>query len=139
MVGRRIYGADNREWRVRRRWLPWKPRARGPFRDAGWDALDLGLHLGDSPWGIAGAILASIAFVLFVVFVLPLLLTLLEIVAVLVLLPLFVVARLLLRKPWIVVARTKGPPPEARTTSGPGWRGSAEAMEELIQDIRSHG
>lgn len=141
MLGRRVYGADNREWRVARRWLPWKPRRRGPFGDAvdAGDGIELGLHLGDSPLGIVGAIGAAIALILFVVFVLPVLLTVLEVVLVLVLLPLFVVARIVLRKPWIIVARTKGPPPEERTVSASGWRGSADAMEGLIQDIRSYG
>lgn len=141
MLGRRVYGADNREWRVARRWLPWKPRVRGPFRDAvhASDGFDVGFGLADGPSGIVVAIGATIAFVLFVVFLLPLLLTALEIVVVLALLPVFVVARLVLRKPWIIVARTKGPPPEERTASASGWRGSTEVMEELIQDIRSHG
>lgn len=138
MVGRRIYGADNREWFVGRRWLPWKPRRRRRGGDAAEDIADsfhLGLDFSDGPTSIVVGILVLV--VLIVLF--PIILTALEIVLVLVLLPLFVVARLVLRKPWIIVARTKGPHPEERTAVVSGWRASREAMEAMIQDIRSNG
>lgn len=142
MLGRRVYGADNREWVVGRRWLPWKPRRRGKLGEASdaFHGIDFGFDLLDEgPLGLLITIIVAIVFVLFLVFVLPLILTLLEIVLVLVLLPLFVVARIVLRKPWIIVARTKGPPPEERTVSASGWRASTQAMEGLIQEIRSRG
>lgn len=142
MLGRRIYGADNREWVVGRRWLPWRPRRRGRLGEASdaMHGIDFGFDvLDEGPWGLFLTVIVAIVFVLFVVFVFPLILTALEIVLVLVLLPLFVVARVVLRKPWIIVARTKGPPPEERTVSASGWRASAQAMERLIQEIRSRG
>lgn len=141
MFGRTIRGADGREWRVARRWLPWAPRKRGRF-DGAADALhgsDLGVDIGDGPAGVVIAIVAAVAFVLFIVFVLPIVLTILEIVLVLFLLPLFVVARLVLRKPWVIVARTKGPPPEERSASVSGWRASGNAMQELVQEIQVRG
>lgn len=142
MLGRRIYGADNRMWVVGRRWLPWKPRRRGRFVEAGdaMHGIDFGVGLFDEgPWGLLMTVIVAVVFVLFLVFVFPVILTALEIVLVLVLLPLFVVARIVLRKPWIIVARTKGPPPEERTASVSGWTASSRAMDELIQEIRSRG
>ena len=141
MLGRRVYGADNREWVVARRWLPWRPRKRGSFGQAGdaMDGIDVGLELLDGPWGLFLTVIVAIVGTLFVVFVLPIVLTALEIVLVLVLLPLFVIARVVLRKPWIIVARTKGPPPEQRTVAVSGWRASRDAIDAMIQDIRSTG
>lgn len=141
MVGRRIVGADGRKWRVYRRWLPWQPRRRGRFGEA-LDALrapDLGFEFLDGPGGVVVSILVFVAFVLVVVFVLPVVLTALEILLVFVLLPLFVVARLVLRKPWIVVARTAGPPPEERTVAVRGLRASGSEIDRIVQQIRREG
>lgn len=137
MVGRRVYGADNREWFVGRRWLPWKPRRRRGSADAldVADGMHVGIDISDGPVSIIlGILVVGVVILLF-----PVIITALEVVLVLVLLPLFVVARLILRKPWIIVARTKGPHPEERTAVVSGWRASREAMEAMIQDIRSNG
>ena len=141
MLGRRVHGADDREWIVGRRWLPWSPRKRGSFGDAvnALDDIRMGFDFLEGPGGIVATIVVAIVALLFVVFVLPIVLTALEIVLVLALLPMFVIARIVLRKPWIIVARTKGPPPEERTTAVSGWRASRVAMETMIQEIRGRG
>lgn len=139
MHGRRVVGRDGREWRIRRRWLPWEPRRRGNLSDDGLFGIDLSFTIASSGWGIVAIIALVVGLVLFAIFVLPVIITIFEIFLALLLVPFFVLARVILRRPWIVVASTKGPPPEQRAASVPGWRASREAMERLAQEIQMQG
>ncbi|MFN2389970.1 MAG: hypothetical protein ABR575_10260 [Actinomycetota bacterium] len=120
-MGRIVTGPDGRRWRIHRRWLPWEPRVRAKSpaddSDALLSAWDLDLDLPDGPLGLAFGIVAAIALIGLIVLLFPLLLTALEVVIALVLLPMVVIARFILRTPWVVVARTKGPPAERRARS----------------------
>jgi hypothetical protein len=143
VLGRRVTAPDGRTWRVRRRWLPWRRRARaGEWVDGG-DLGRLGgqlLEAADGPLGAIFLVLGLLVLLAFVVlFVLPLTVVVLELLLVLALLPLVVLARVLLRTPWIVVARTAGPPPEERVEAVSGWRASSRAIDDLAQRIAVDG
>ncbi len=90
--------ARDDRYRVKVRWLPWRPRVRS--RSYEWADLVSFLDL-DLP-GALGVILGIIALVLFVVLILPIAFFVLELVAVVVVLALVLVLRFVFRRPWIV-------------------------------------
>ena len=136
-MARTIVGPDQRRWRIRRRWLPWKPRKRSEWWDFEPGFLDLAnLDFLDSPLAFVALLFIAIILGAVLVFLLPFLVTALEVLIVFVLMPLFVVARVAFRTPWIIVADTQGPPQEERVRAVSGWRKSGQAMEELAREIQ---
>jgi len=144
MLAERVVAPDGREWVVRRRWLPrlggetlWgrfhrrfrqTVRRAGDVADADPGCLEV---VGE---GIVAAI-AIIVFVLVLIFVaVPLLVAIVDIVILLLLALLGVLARVVLRRPWLVEARANdGTALEWKVV---GWRASGEwrrEMAELLQ------
>jgi hypothetical protein len=137
-MGRTVSSPDGNRWYVRRVWLPWRPKWRGRRRDIDpTDADGLQLASGCAPDALDDvlAILAVVAFVLlFVLFVWPVLVALVEVVLLAVLVLLGGMARIVLRRPWVVEATPA-------TGSGRfrwkvvGWRRSGEVVEELAGQL----
>jgi hypothetical protein len=102
------------------------------------DLLDasFGLDAIDALWPA----LAFALFVLLVIFVLlPLLGVALELIALLFLLASGTFGRVVLRRPWIVVAEKIGDPEERVTFAVKGWRDSSEALRELRTTLAATG
>ena len=114
-MSRRVHGADGRAWIIRRHWMSFRPRWRGSRADIGaapWDIADIG-NLGlmaDDFVGVGtvvtGILIVVVVFVVSAVIALPLLLLLGEVVLFLLLGFGVLVANVVLRRPWIVEART---------------------------------
>ena len=142
MLGRRVVGPDERVWRLRRRWLPWQPRVR-TGRGFNFDAAGAGSDAGsvldvfDGPVGIVLGLVLALVFGVVVAFLFPLLFTVIELLVALVLVPVGVGTRVVLGVPWVVVARTSGPPPERRFVSVAGWRASRQALDDMARSIRA--
>ena len=118
----RVTTDDGRELRIGRRWLPWRPRPRefdGPvdFVDV-VDGTDL-----------AGVVL-SVVLAIVLSLLAPLLLVVLvltgEVLLVLLLAPLAVAVRVLLRRPWLVEVREGGTLLHAEKVAG--WRASRDRI-----------
>ena len=127
---------DGREWRVGRRWIPWRWRWRRPV-DGVDDLADGAGCLADGLDGILGAIALAIALVLFVLFVLPVLIALVELVLLALLVLLGVAVRILLRRPWIVDANPVGSVGLPRSWKVVGWRRSAEVIQEVATQLQA--
>ena len=145
----KVEAPDGRAWRVGRRWVPWevrwrrlrnRDRDREPHVDgttgnggSSFSWFDVGDEL--------GAILAVIGLlvlaVLAIVTVLPLVILLAELVVALLILVPLLFARVVLRRPWTIAARTHGPPPQRAERRAVGWRASGRAKEELAQAVRN--
>lgn len=110
---RRVQAPDGRVWEVRRRWLPrgsalMRLRSRMAAGGRFWRRIG---EYAEAPFDFESilfvlALLAALAALAYLL--VPLLLTVLEL---LLLVPLLVLARMLLRRPWEVEARC-GEPPE---------------------------
>jgi len=124
----RVMARDGREWRIGRRWLPWRPRRRRFKDDSG--NFDLPFEFDDS---VAGFLLVLVVVAAVVLIFLPLL----EILLLLVLVVTGAVGRFLFRRPWSVVAETDRPPPARLQWSVVGWRESGELIDEIAQELRS--
>lgn len=129
-----VRGADGARWRVGRRWLPWRPRLRKPLD------LDVPLDVGalfDGVPGVVGLLLAVVAAAVFVLFFLPLLLTVVELALVALLVMLGGMARVLLRRPWLVDAVRLDEPAAACTWKVVGWRAGGEHVAEVARRLQS--
>ena len=146
MAARTVVGPDGRTWKVRRKWLTRSVHWRGSFRLRPKEALDaldatdlLGVG-GELPF-VTWLLLAVAVFV-FVAALLPLLVPVLlflgELTFVLLAVVLGLLARVLLRRPWIVEARIVGTN-EGRQWKVTGWRASGEQVETVAERIRSTG
>jgi hypothetical protein len=137
-LGPRVVDAPNgRTWRVGREWLPRRrvrvPRGRGDRGLLDW--LDPSTLVDDFS---AGGILAGIAVVLALVIALfvvwPIVAIAIEVVLLVVLFLAGLAGRVVLRRPWRVVART-GPPWREVTHDVVGWRASGEAIDAMAAAI----
>lgn len=144
--------SDGRAWRVGRRWLPWEVRRRRlldrdrePQLDgssgegsggggSGFDWLDVGDELGVT---VAVAVLLVVLAVLVIATVLPLVILLIELVVALLVVGPLLFARVVLRRPWTIAARTHGPPSQRVDRQAVGWRASGRAKDELAQAVSS--
>lgn len=133
-----VVAPDGARWRVRRRWLGGRrlPRWRG--KDAGdlWSWVDAGtpFDFGDSVLGAIAFVVAIVVIAAVVVFlVLPLAILLVEVLLFLVLVALGVLARVALRRPWILEARRD----DGRELlwSMAGWGASREALAEIAAGL----
>ena len=125
---------DGREWRVGRRWVPWRWRMRRPVEGAG-DLADGAGCLAEGLDGILGAIAVAIAVVLFVLFVVPVLIALVELTILALLVLLGVAVRIVLRRPWIIDARPGGSVGLPLSWKVVGWRRSGEVIQEVAAQL----
>jgi hypothetical protein len=128
---------DGRTWRVGRRWLPWRRRVREvPDFDFGWDLPDLGGLADDLPGFLVG-LLIGLAVIIALPFVLLALGFLLEVSLLLALLPVAVLVRVALRRPWTVQVIA---PDDSLASAEPvvGWRESGERVAARASTLREH-
>lgn len=135
-MARTVSSPDGNRWYVRRVWVPWRPKWRGRKPDLP-EALDLEHASGcavDSFDDVLAVVGIVIFVVLFFVFVWPLLFVIVEVLALAVLVLLGGLARIVLRRPWIV---------EATPATGTGrfrwkvvgWRRSGEVVDEVAAQL----
>ena len=134
---RTVTAPDGREWKVGRQWMPrWvrlRPRRKKKDADgneSGWDITDVAFFddLGGVVIGIA---LVAIVFVLlFVLF--PVVAIALELLLVIVLFIAGLFARIVLRRPWHVLARTGE---AAYRWPVKGWRASGDRVEQVADSL----
>jgi hypothetical protein len=127
-LARSVVAPDGSRWRVRRLWLP---RLRRRPRLGSLDHVD-GALIGSGTDDLAGLVLGALAVVVVAVlglFVLSYLLLLLEAVV----LPLVLVAKIVLHRPFTVQATDEHG--DRRTWPVVGWRASGEAVDEAARAI----
>ncbi|MGN6587104.1 MAG: hypothetical protein ACTHKT_06460 [Solirubrobacterales bacterium] len=143
-TGSTVEAPDGAQWRVQRRWLNGPlPNLRRSFRANRSEASEVGVldgilnapDLTDSGASIALGI--AIFFVIFVL--LPLLGVALELIFLLFLVFSGVVARVVFRRPWIVLAEKLGDPEEQVAFAVKGWRDSSTALRELRTALAATG
>lgn len=132
-MSRTVSSPDGNRWYVRRVWLPWRPKWRGRRKKPE-------LRVNDRVEDAAGCLfdwdvlLVIVALLVAVFFAWPLLLALAELAVLGLLALLGVLARVILRRPWIV---------EATPATGPGrwrwkvvgWRRSGEVVELVAAQL----
>ena len=139
MAEERIDGTG-RTWAVRRRWVarfrgrsPWE-RLTGRVRRMAKETVRStgeGAGAADAEWGWV-LIVFAVAIVAVIV-VLPLFLALVEVVALLVVAGVALLARILLRRPWVVEARAGDG--EVLRWRVVGWRASGAKVLEVADDL----
>lgn len=137
----KVVDPSGREWTVRRRWLPWRPRWRGPGRLRNmWDGLNgldlLGGFADDFFAPILSILLAIVVIVLLVFFVLPLAVFLVEVVLTIVIVALATLLRIVLRKPWLVDAADASGEGHDYVWAVTGWRASGEAVDRIAAQLQ---
>lgn len=147
-MARRVTGPDGRTWIVRRHWLARLPVWIGPRpkpaqgsktspASKGWNGLDF---LGDLVWfsaDVPAAVLIGIALILLAFLAVPIVIFLLDAVLIGLIALVVLLARVLFRRPWLVIAETAGPPPIVHRWSEPGWRASAERIERVAVGLEA--
>lgn len=139
-----VTAPDGGGWRVRRRWLDRPaPNLRRSFRANRSEATEVGVLdgiLGTPDLTDSGASIAlGIAVLLVILILLPLLGVALELIALLFLVFSGVVARVVFRRPWIVLADKLGDPEERVAFAVKGWRDSSAALRDLRTAIAATG
>jgi hypothetical protein len=119
-------------FRVHRRWLPWQPRTRdlNPADASPWDIPDL-----DGELPVLAVVLVAVAVVILLPVILIGLLMLGEVLVLLLLLPVFVLARVAFGKPWIVEVVEGRRIVYAEPVVG--WRAAGNRMRELAAEIQT--
>ncbi len=141
---RTVTAPDDRRWTVRRVILPRIPhfdgfgRGRsardGPGPDPWWSGLDpIGVF--DAWPGLFVVVLVIAVLAAIVFFVLPLLIFVLDVALVLALAALGIVARVLFRRPWKIVAATDAGIGEAHAWAVVGTRASAYAVDAVARQL----
>ena len=132
-------GPDGRQWRIKRHWLSLRPRWRGGdnWGEHWWDIPDVGNPFDlfdDGPFAIlfAVVILFLIGLIFFPVFALVI-----ELIIVVLALVITLAAKVLFRRPWIVLAHTDGHPPEDLRWKVVGWRRTHEVMEGIRASLEA--
>lgn len=139
-TARRVLAPDGRQWKVTRGVLPWRPRWRGKRRRGGSDDwLDLIFWTDLDEWPGLGVVLAvATAVVLLVLFVIPAVILLVEVAVLVFVLAGAVVLSTLLGRPWVVEARTAGPPEEVRRWKvRGGWRRSQRVVADIAAALQA--
>lgn len=139
-MSRNVVAPNRVRWRVGRQWLPFRVSLRGgDWRD--WRDIDIGgLDLFDSPGGVlAGLGIIALAMLLLLV-VWPIVAIALELVLVAVILVGALAGRVVLRRPWTIVARseTTGTPCE-HTWRAVGWRRSRRLIDTVADALARGG
>jgi len=121
-----VAALDGRAIRVRRRWVPWRPRKR---QFEGFDAFDI-IGGADDPVSFIGLLVLAIVLALFGGIILTLAVLASEaLLLVALLIPLLAVARMLWILPWIVEA-TNGDT-VLGTVPVRGWRDSRDRIRDI--------
>ncbi|HET9657816.1 MAG TPA: hypothetical protein VFP72_20860 [Kineosporiaceae bacterium] len=130
----RVRDLDGKTWQVGRRWLPWRRRIRHTPDYWDFDLPDVGGLVEDLP-GFLGVLVAGIVLVIALPFLLLALTSLLELSLLVALLPVVVVVRVALRRPWTVQVIA---PDGALAVAEPvvGWRESGERVAALAAALR---
>jgi hypothetical protein len=118
-------------WRVGIRWLPWPLRFRGDARldpaDADWLPFELGAG------GSLTLLLIVVGVILLLTLALPIVIFAVEIVILAVLAAAGLVGRVILRRPWTIVARSdRG---EVRQWRVRGWGAAEAAVDDAARAI----
>ena len=137
---RRVVGPDGVEWRIGRRWLTRRPRLGRPSR--GEIASESLLNIGPA-WPEVGnvdlgdGLLLVAAVVAVALILIPILFLGVELIVVGALLAAGVMARILLRQPWIVEARSSDPLTSGRLLEWRvrGWRKSGKLIDQVASDL----
>ncbi|PJI93662.1 hypothetical protein [Luteimicrobium subarcticum] len=120
--------------RVRRRLLPWRRRVRKTDRFDGLpDLADLFSGADDLIGGVIGAVLLVIAVVLILPVLIFALVVVGEVLLLLLLLPLFLLARVALKKPWIVEVTIGGAVVHSEAVVG--WRAAGARARQLVKIV----
>lgn len=126
----RIRDPQDRKWKVRRRWTPWRRRLRdvGPL-----DALSLpSIGGGSDPISL---IFTVISLIVLIPVVILLAAALVEVLLLLLLVPILLLGRIALRQPWIV--EVIGPDKHYATESVPGFAASGARVQQIAEAIRT--
>ena len=135
---------DGRMWSVGRQWLPEPVRLR-PRREEqegggggeGWSWGDLA-DIGDVTLaGIAAALATIVAAIVLFAVVVPLVTFVIELILFAALAAATVAGRVVLRRPWRVVARTKGPPRTRLCWQVSGWSASGAVVDQLVAALEA--
>lgn len=131
-MARTAVAPDGVHWRVGRRWLPFRVRLRrDDWREAG--PSDLGdLALFDSPGGLLAGLVALAAVALLFLVIWPIVAIALELVLVAIILVGAVGGRVILRRPWTVVARSET---AERAWNVVGWRRSGRLIDDVADAL----
>jgi len=121
----RVTTTDGRALRIGRRWLPWRPRPRD------FSGVDIGMP-GDDLGGVGLSIVLGIVPMLLAPVILLVLVLTGEVVVAIALLPLAVLTRVLLRRPWLVEVRQHRHLLHSEKVVG--WRPSGQRIRELAHD-----
>jgi hypothetical protein len=131
----RVRDLEGNTWRVGRRWLPWRRRIRN-VADWDFELPDLGGLVDDLP-GFLGVLLAVVAVLIMLPFVMLAIGAMIELALLLALLPLVVLVRVALRRPWTVqVIAPNGSVAVAEPVVG--WTASGERVAALAASLREH-
>ena len=126
-------------WKVGRQWLPYRVRLRRERElpdapDASWlgDLFDFAdFSLGGILVGLALAILVVLLFLV----VWPLVALAIEIVLVIIVFLVALAGRLVFRRPWRIVARTRGSIRSTLAWHVVGWRASGRVIDEVADAL----
>ncbi|MGC5165729.1 hypothetical protein [Luteimicrobium sp. DT211] len=119
-------------YRVHRRVLPWRRRIR---EKPDWDLLDAFDVPDVDHLGVLGAILLVIGIVIALPIIVLALLVVGEVLLLLLLLPLFLLARVAFKKPWIVEVTRKRKVVHAESVVG--WGAAGRRARALVDELRS--
>jgi hypothetical protein len=134
---RRVVAADGAEWTVGRIWLTRRFGWTRKRRDLPAKGLsNLGQGLGGVDFGEQG-VLVIVAVVAAILILIPLLFFGIELIVLGVLLAAGIVARVLLRRPWVIEARSSDPLSPGRQLEWrvTGWRKSGKLIDQVISDL----
>lgn len=113
------------------------------LRQREWGVTDRG-SVGDlfalddiTPAGVLAAFAITVLGVFLLLVVWPVVALAIELVILLVLFLAALVARILFRRPWRIVARTKGPPQSYLAWDVVGWRASRRVLGEIAEALRA--
>lgn len=134
MGGRKVLAPDGRRWKVGRDWFPRRVRRRWETRD-GFDIL--GEFAGFDIGPVAAMLAVALLVILFAVVILPLLALAVEVVIVILAFLVALAARLLRRRPWRVVARSREPYEAELDWHVVGWRASRDTIAEVAAALEA--
>jgi hypothetical protein len=133
---RAVLAPDGRMWKVGRQWLPFRVRLRREreLPDPSWagNLFDLAdLSLGGILVGLSIAILGAVLLLI----VWPLVALAIEVAIVLIVFLVALAGRLVLRRPWRIVARSRSPVRATLAWHVVGWRASGRVIEEVADSL----
>lgn len=147
-MARTVRAPDGRTWRVRRQWVNHRVRWRGRVRpregvelglDA-FDAVDVADAMGSLLVPIAIGLAIIAVLLTLVVLGLPLVVLVLEALFFVVVVAAGIVGRVVLRRPWTIVAEevaTSRTDRGVRTWKVVGWRASGRAVEDVARHLEA--